>query len=72
MSDLKLHESITVDRVVKAVEEAHQSTSNPGFCISCGIDVEGVEPDAQEYTCEACESQSVYGAEELLFHVGAG
>jgi hypothetical protein len=32
----------------------------------CGCEVEGVEPDARKYECEACGEKTVYGAEELL------
>jgi predicted RNA-binding Zn-ribbon protein involved in translation (DUF1610 family) len=37
-----------------------------GYCISCGVEVSGVEPDAREYTCEDCGAEQVYGIEELL------
>lgn len=36
-----------------------------GFCLACGEIADGVEPDAQRYTCESCGEQKVYGAEEL-------
>jgi hypothetical protein len=57
-----MHESITEERIVQAVREDH----NLGFCIECGAEAEGVEPDACEYECEACGTMAVYGAEELL------
>ena len=37
-----------------------------GFCLACGAENEGVEPDALKYTCTSCEAPKVYGAEELL------
>jgi hypothetical protein len=37
-----------------------------GFCIACGEEVYGDEPDARGYECEACEEPKVYGAEELM------
>ena len=37
-----------------------------GFCIACGEDAYGVEPDARRYVCESCDAKAVYGAEELL------
>jgi hypothetical protein len=43
---------------------------NPGFCVACGEEAEGVEPDARRYPCEACGQRSVYGAEELLILLG--
>jgi hypothetical protein len=46
-----------------------QSLDNPGFCIKCGEDAEGVEPDAREYECEHCGEAAVYGADELLMEI---
>jgi len=66
---MKLHESITAERVCDAVRESNLGTSNPGFCVECGDDVEGVEPDAREYKCEVCGERKVYGAEELLMYL---
>jgi hypothetical protein len=37
-----------------------------GFCLACGEEAYGVEPDARRYECECCESKSVYGLEELV------
>ena len=37
-----------------------------GFCIECGHEQDGCEPDAREYLCENCSKKSVYGAEEIL------
>jgi hypothetical protein len=42
-----------------------------GFCIACGRMADGVEPDARRYDCDYCEKPKVYGAEELLFMMGA-
>lgn len=36
-----------------------------GFCLSCGEEQGGVEPDARRYRCECCGKLQVYGAEEL-------
>lgn len=63
---LKLHPSITEDRVMEAVERSMMSLDNPGFCITCGADAEGCEPDARQYRCDECAEPQVYGAEELL------
>ena len=62
----RIHPSITLDRVVEAIERYNTVLDNPGFCVACGADAEGVEPDARRYKCEACGSMSVYGAEELM------
>lgn len=39
---------------------------NPGFCIRCGAEAEGCEPDARRYECENCGERGVYGLEELV------
>jgi hypothetical protein len=39
---------------------------NMGFCLSCGEEAFGVEPDARRYTCDCCGKPMVYGLEELL------
>ena len=52
----------TLDQVMEACE----SDDNLGFCISCGEEAYGVEPDARSYKCESCGSLSVFGAEEIL------
>jgi hypothetical protein len=59
---MKIHPSITVDRIMEACE----ADDHLGFCIRCGDDAYGVEPDARRYTCESCDEPGVYGAEELL------
>lgn len=69
---MKMHPSITAERIGSAVERSHRTLDNPGFCIACGQDAEGVEPDARRYECESCGSRSVYGAEELFFRTGMG
>jgi hypothetical protein len=66
---MKIHPSITVERVMEAVERHNSSLDNPGFCVACGEDAEGVEPDARRYECEVCGAKAVYGAEELLLHM---
>lgn len=66
ISGYKVHPSITQDRIMDAVHRYNSCLDNPGFCVSCGADADGCEPDAERYTCEACEQPAVYGAEELL------
>jgi hypothetical protein len=63
---MKLHKSITPERIMEACERYQQSLDNPGLCIACGAEAEGVEPDAEKYTCESCRAPGVYGAEQLL------
>lgn len=60
------HRKVTDEAIVAAVESASMLLDDPGFCLMCGLDVYGVEPDARNYTCEACGAEQVFGAEELL------
>jgi hypothetical protein len=46
----------------KLVEE----DGNVGFCLACGHDQLGCEPDARKYQCENCDAPKVYGLEELV------
>ncbi len=65
----KWHKKVTDKAIFAAVDRWHQTTDNPGFCLACGAEAEGVEPDAREYECEACGEMQVFGAEELLQHI---
>jgi hypothetical protein len=49
--------------------QAAEEDDNLGFCLACGADAEGVEPDARNYTCEVCGEDKVYGAQELALMV---
>ena len=62
---MKVHKSITIDRIMDAAE----ADECMGFCVECGEDADGVEPDARKYLCESCGANAVYGAEELLITV---
>lgn len=68
---MRIHPSVTAERVVEAVESEFDSLDNPGFCIACGEDASGCEPDARKYPCESCGARAVYGAQELLIHLVA-
>jgi hypothetical protein len=67
---MKMHKSITQDRIIDLVRRYHESCDNSGLCVYCGYEVDGCEPDARQYTCDECGKDGVYGAEELLFHIG--
>lgn len=41
------------------------SEEGMGFCLACGEDQTGCEPDARKYVCESCGQPKVYGIEEL-------
>jgi hypothetical protein len=66
---MKAHPSITEARVLEACERRMTSLDDPGFCLACGNEQGGCEPDARRYRCEACGEHQVYGAEELLIRI---
>lgn len=53
---------ISTSKIVRAVE----ADDNLGFCTECAEEAYGCEPDAEDYTCESCGAEAVYGAEQLL------
>jgi len=56
------------DQLIEAIERRQTSLDNPGFCVECGEERDGCEPDVRQYPCESCGcSSSVYAPEELLF-----
>lgn len=61
-----MHKSITAKRIVNAVDATMFGLDNAGFCLACGADADGCEPDACKYECECCGEHQVYGAEEVL------
>lgn len=61
------HKSVTIDRVMEAV----RADDNTGICVKCGEEQTGCEPDMRGGKCESCGEHSVFGAEELMFHMGA-
>lgn len=56
----------TADQVMSALE----CDDNIGFCLACGAERGGVEPDARNYECDDCGEYRVFGAEECLLFVG--
>ena len=64
-----IHAAITLDRVVEALERSDYNLDNPGFCVRCGADTDGVEPDARDCQCEACGENGVHGAEEMMLRL---
>ena len=57
-----VHPDVTIDEVMEAAERQ----DNSGFCLACGEEADGVEPDAREYPCDGCGERRVFGAEQLL------
>jgi hypothetical protein len=64
-----IHPSLTVERIMDAVERQHTTLDDPGFCLICGFEQGGCEPDARDYTCESCGEDAVMGAEELMMEI---
>jgi hypothetical protein len=64
-----IHPSITAERVAEAIERELTSLDNPGFCLLCGAEADGCEPDARGYECESCGERAVYGAQEILIAI---
>jgi transcription elongation factor Elf1 len=60
------NKDLTEDVILDAVRRRNTSLDNPGFCLICGNEASGVEPDAENYECENCGAEQVFGAEELL------
>ena len=58
--------NLTPEVIFDAVERHNMTLDDPGFCLACGAEAHGVEPDARRYKCESCGSHQVYGAEELM------
>ena len=65
----KAHPSITPERIMEACQRQMVSLDDPGFCISCGEEQGGCEPDAEHYECGNCGARRVYGAAWLLILV---
>lgn len=61
-----IHKSITEDRVIATCMRRMNSLDDPGICLSCGEDTDGVEPDAERYLCVHCGNHSVYGSDQIL------
>ena len=59
---MKLPKGLTLEYIMEIAGEGEYA----GFCMKCGEQADGVEPDARGYVCDYCGSPSVYGAEELL------
>ena len=52
--------------LLQALEENAATLSNWGFCLNCGSQQDGCEPDARDYGCDECGQRAVSGAEEIL------
>lgn len=62
----KQNVEITMEQLADALNRSEFGTDNPGFCLACGEEQEGCEPDARNYLCESCGKHRVFGAQEIL------
>ena len=65
----KIEANLNIDEVLDAAKRGLYDLDNPGFCIKCGFEQDGCEPDAREYRCENCGEHAVFGAEELIIYI---
>jgi len=54
---------------IEDVMRAVMDDDGTGFCLKCGFEQQGCEPDARGYECEDCGENAVYGAEECLLEI---
>ena len=60
--------NLTLDRLMAAVER----DDGTGYCRHCGEQAEHfVEPDADDYPCDYCGTDTVAGAEQILLETVA-
>lgn len=66
INGIEIHKRLTDEVIMDACARRAGSLDNPGFCIICGNEASGCEPDARNYKCEACGADQVFGCEELF------
>jgi hypothetical protein len=62
----KLPPGLSIEAVMEAAKRQMFGCDNPGFCLACGEEADGCEPDAEGYECEVCGEMAVMGAEEVM------
>jgi len=67
---MKLPDGLTIETIIKGAEETMCGLENIGFCLACGEQADGCEPDARNYECESCGASMVFGAEEIVMMCG--
>lgn len=65
---LKKHgvDHLDIDELEQATRNGMFGLDNPGFCVACGAERDGCEPDAEGYECDECGEMAVCGAQELF------
>ena len=51
---------------IKTVMNACEEDDDLGFCVACGEEHSGIEPDARNYECTNCGKMEVFGAEQII------
>jgi len=64
-----MHKTVTLDRIVQTLEDTAGTLLDPGICIACGEDQDGCEGDAENYECNGCGKNKVFGVSGLLMHL---
>ena len=60
---------VTTKRIERLARRVLFGTSNEGMCRLCGNVQNGVEPDAENYRCGNCGSETVDGVQALLLAI---
>ena len=66
INGIEISKKITEEVIADACMRRATDLDNPGFCILCGNEQDGCEPDARNYECESCGAKQVFGCEEIL------
>ena len=66
---MKLPKGLTWQKVMAACHRRNTTLDNPGFCLACGNEQDGCEPDAHNYECEACGERQVFGSDAILMNI---
>lgn len=69
MSTFTVHPSLDLDYVMERAQDCQVGLDTTGFCLKCGVEQEGCEPDMRRGECEACGANAVYGAEECCLYM---
>lgn len=60
---------LTDEVILETAERSMTSLDSPGLCLLCGNEQDGCEPDAENYVCESCGAEQVFGAEQLILAI---
>lgn len=58
------------DELLDMAMEACEADDQIGYCIKCGAEHYGIEPDARKYECEECGKNTVCAAQEIVMMFG--